>query len=88
MKLPKLYIEIEIEDGEVTGVWYTDENGQDHLLNEGSDYSPLRYQKRTERCAVCKRTYPPSEIVKRDSEQLCQSCDLDKYPIRDEDIPF
>ena len=45
-------------------------------------------QKRTQRCHVCDKTYPPSEIVKREHEQLCQSCDLDKYPIRDEDIPF
>ena len=45
-------------------------------------------QKRTERCQVCDKTYPPSEIVKRGQEQLCLSCDLDKYPLRDEDIPF
>jgi Zn finger protein HypA/HybF involved in hydrogenase expression len=45
-------------------------------------------QQRTERCKACDRTYPESEIVKRDGEQLCQQCDLDKYPIRDEDIPF
>ena len=45
-------------------------------------------QKRTERCRVCDRTYPDSEIVTRDGEQLCQQCDLDKYPIRWEDIPF
>jgi len=43
---------------------------------------------RTERCDICQYTWPPSEIVKRDSEQLCRSCDLDKYQIRDEDIPF
>src|SRR5690348_13099909 len=40
-------------------------------------------QKRTERCKVCDRTYPASEIVQRGSEQLCQQCDLDTYPIRD-----
>ena len=45
-------------------------------------------QKRTERCKVCDRTYPASEIVKRNGEQLCRQCDLDKYPIRDEDIPY
>jgi len=45
-------------------------------------------QKRTERCRVCDRTYPESEIVTRDGEQLCQQCDMDKYPIRDEDIPY
>jgi len=45
-------------------------------------------QKRTERCRACDRTYPASEIVTRDGEQLCQQCDMDKYPIRDEDIPY
>ncbi len=45
-------------------------------------------QQRTERCKACERTYPESEIVKRDGEQLCQQCDMDKYPIRDEDIPY
>ena len=45
-------------------------------------------QKRAERCQVCDRTYPASEIVTRDGEQLCQQCDKDKYPIRDEDIPY
>ena len=45
-------------------------------------------QKRTERCRVCDRTYPASEIVNRSGEKLCQQCDLDKYPIRDEDIPY
>jgi len=88
MKLPKLYIKIEVEDSEVIGVWYNDEKGQPRQLNEGSDYSLMYCQKRTERCAACDRTYPASEIVKRDGEQLCESCDLDKYPIRPEDIPF
>jgi len=45
-------------------------------------------QKRTERCKVCDRTYPASEIVTRDGEQLCQQCDDDKYPIKPEDIPY
>src|SRR6266568_349062 len=45
-------------------------------------------EKRTERCKECDRTYPASEIVTRDGEQLCQQCDRDKYPIRPEDIPF
>ncbi len=43
---------------------------------------------RTERCDICQHTYPPSAIVKRTGEQLCHSCDADKYPIRDQDIPF
>ena len=88
MKLPKLYIKIEVEDSEVIGVWYTDENGQDRLLTEGSDYSLMYFQKRTERCKVCDRMYPASEIVTRDGEQLCEQCDDDKYPIKPEDIPY
>ena len=46
---------------------------------------------RTERCGVCQYTYPPSEIIKRDGEQLCGSCHWDKYQYEDinlEDIPF
>src|SRR2546426_7099445 len=34
-------------------------------------------QKRTERCKVCDRTYPASEIVTQSGEQLCQQCDRD-----------
>ena len=43
---------------------------------------------RTERCDICQRTYTLSEIVKRDGEQLCRSCNADKYPLQDEDIPY
>ena len=57
------------------------------IMQRGSDSLCIE-QKRTERCQVCDRTYPTSEIVKRDGEQLCLQCDWDKYPIRDEDIPF
>ena len=52
------------------------------------EYTVEYAQRRTERCAVCDLTYPPSEIVTRAGEQLCQSCDLNKYLIRDEDIPY
>ena len=45
-------------------------------------------QERTERCTICDRTYPPSEIVIRDGAKLCEQCDDDKYPIKPEDIPF
>ncbi len=86
MTIPKLYITV--VDGEVSELWYDDENGIDCLLNERTDYTVFYEQKRTERCKVCDRTYPASEIVTRGSEQLCQQCDLDKYPIREEDIPF
>jgi len=84
--IPKLYITV--MDGQVSEIWYDDEYGIDRLLNEGTGYVVEYVQKRTERCKVCDRTYPESEIVKRDGEQLCQQCDLDKYPIRDEDIPY
>jgi len=86
MTIPKLYVTV--IDGQVSGVWYDDEYGIDRLLNEGTDYVVCYEQKRTERCKVCDRTYPESEIVKRDGEQLCQQCDDDKYPIRPEDIPY
>ncbi len=82
----KVYIEVEA--GKVTAVWYVGDDGQDRLLTEGTDYAVEYYQKRTERCAVCDRTYPESEIVKRDGEQLCEQCDDDKYPIKPEDIPY
>ncbi len=84
----KLYITV--EDGRVTEIWYdnVDYDNQDYLLTEGKDYTVEYVQKRIERCAVCDQTYPDSEIVKRDGEQLCQQCDFDKYPIRPEDIPF
>jgi len=58
------------------------------LLREWQDYTVEYIEERTERCRVCDKTYPTSEIVKRDGEQLCLQCDWDKYPIRDEDIPF
>jgi hypothetical protein len=51
----------------------------------------IEMQARTERCDICQYTYIPSEIVKRDGEQLCVYCDSDKYPVdelRPEDIPF
>ena len=88
VKAEKLYIIV--EDGRVTEIWYDDSDydNQDYLLTEGTDYVVEYVQKRTERCQVCDRTYPASEIVTRDGEQLCQQCDLDKYPIRPEDIPF
>ncbi len=58
------------------------------LLREGKDYTVEYLERRTERCKVCDRTYPESEIVKRDGEQLCQQCDRDKYPLTWDDIPF
>ena len=42
----------------------------------------------TQQCDICQYTYPPSHVVKRDGEQLCRSCDADKYPLHPEDIPF
>jgi len=45
-------------------------------------------QKRTERCQVCDRTFPASEIITHNGEQLCVLCDRDKYPLTWDDIPF
>lgn len=46
---------------------------------------------RTERCAICQYTYPPSEIVEMEGERLCLDCHWDKYDIaalNPADIPF
>lgn len=46
---------------------------------------------RTERCQICQYTYPPSGVIERDNQQLCDSCYRDKYDtgnISPEDIPF
>ncbi len=58
------------------------------LLREGKDYTVEYLEERTERCMVCDRTYPASEIVTRASAKICESCDRDMYPLREEDIPF
>jgi hypothetical protein len=59
-----------------------------HLENE---LDVIEMKARTERCDICQYTYTPSEIVKREGEQLCVYCDRDKYSVeelRPEDIPF
>src|SRR5207248_1089829 len=45
-------------------------------------------QERTQRCEICDRTYPASEIIIRNGEQLCVWCHMDKYPLTEQDIPF
>lgn len=55
---------------------------------EPGDIRVIEVALRTERCSSCDRTYVPSEMHRREGEYLCNSCDWDKYPIRDEDIPF
>ncbi len=85
----KLHISVSADDIADVRVWLVDaKTGEHKELQPGVNYTLELVQKRTERCRVCDRTYPESEIVTRDGEQLCQQCDMDKYPIRDEDIPF
>ena len=85
----KLHISVSADDIADVRVWLVDgKTGQQQELQPGVNYTLEFVQKRTERCKVCDRTYPESEIVTRAGEQLCQQCDRDKYPIRPEDIPF
>ena len=83
-----MFIQIIVENGAVASVWSISDDGMRERQLDRDEYTVEYAQRRTERCAVCDRTYPPSEIVTRAGEQLCQSCDLNKYPIRDEDIPY
>jgi len=83
---PMLYIAV--HRGVVKQVIDETHKPEPRLLREGKDYTVEYLEQRTERCKVCDRTYPESEIVKRDGEQLCQQCDDDKYPIKPEDIPY
>ena len=85
----KLHISVSADDIADVRVWLVDgKTGQQQELQPGVNYTVEFVQKRTERCKVCNRTYPASEIVTRDGEQLCQQCDDDKYPIKPEDIPY
>ena len=85
----KLHISVSADDITDVRVWLVDaKTGEQKALQPGVNYTLEFVQHRTERCQVCERTYPASEIVRRGAEQLCLSCDLDKYPIRDDDIPF
>ena len=79
---------IAVYRGEVKQVIDETAKPEPKLLQEGKDYTVEYVEERTERCKVCDRTYPASEIVKRDGEQLCEQCDDDKYPIKPEDIPY
>ena len=79
---------IAVYRGEVKQVIDETAKPEPRILQEGKDYTVEYVEERTERCKVCDRTYPASEIVKWADEQLCRQCDLDKYPIRDEDIPY
>jgi hypothetical protein len=83
---PMLYIAV--SRGEVKQVIDETATPEPRLLQEGKDYTVEYIEMRTERCKVCDRTYPTSEIVIRDGEQLCEQCDDDKYPIKPEDIPY
>ena len=41
-----------------------------------------------QRCSICGGVYPADEMSDHGREQLCQSCEMDKYQLRDEDIPY
>lgn len=89
MKQAKLHISVSADDSTDVRVWLVDaKTGKQQELQPGVNYTLEFVQRRTERCGVCDRTYPASEIVQRAGEQLCQQCDWDRYPIRDDDIPF
>ncbi len=84
----KSHYHIIIERGRVTAVWFVSGDGYWDRKLEKDEYIVEYVQERTERCGICDRTYPASEIVKHKGEQLCFSCYRDKYPIRDKDIPY
>ena len=84
----RLHISVSVDDMAVRVILVDAKTGEHQELQPVVDYIVEFVQKRTERCKECDRTYPESEIVTRNGEQLCQQCDLDKYPIRMEDIPF
>ncbi len=75
---------IAVHRGEVRQVIDTQQTPEPKVLVEGKDYTVDYIAERTERCEVCNRTYSPEEIIQREREQLCVSCDLDKHP---EDYP-
>ena len=62
--------------------------GEQKLLQPGVDYALEFVRKRTQRCQICDRTFPASEIIIRNGEQLCVWCHMDKYPLTEQDIPF
>ena len=89
MKNAKLHISVSVDDIADVRVWLVDaKTGTQQELQPGVNYTVEFVEKRTERCALCGRTYPAREIVRRGSEKWCLSCELDKYPLLDEDIPF
>ena len=72
MKDAKLLISVSSDDITDVRVFLVDaKTGKQQELQPGVNYTVEFVQKRTERCKVCDRTYPASEIVARDGESLC-----------------
>ena len=71
---------IAVHRGEVRQVIDTQHAPEPNTLVEGKDYTVEYIAERTERCEVCNQAYSPEEIIQREGEQLCVSCDLDKHP--------
>jgi len=85
----KLHIVMAHDVITILSVYLVDvKTGKQQLLQPGRNYTVEYVEKRTQRCKVCDQTYPESEIVRRNGEQLCKECDRDKYLILPEDIPF
>jgi hypothetical protein len=85
----QLHISVAVDNITNVRVWIVNaQTGEEKELSEGMHYTLGFAQRRTERCQVCERSYPASDIVRRGSEQLCIPCDMDRYPIQPEDIPF
>ena len=89
MQNAKLRITVSADDITDVRVFLIDsKTGKQLELQPGVNYTVEFVQKRTQRCRVCDRTYPASEIITHNGERLCVLCDRDKYPLTWDDIPF
>jgi len=85
----RLIVTVSVDDLTDVRVFLVDaKSGKQQELQPGVNYTIEFVQRRTERCQVCDRTYPASEIITHNGEQLCVLCDRDKYPLTWDDIPF
>jgi len=89
MQNAKLHITVSADDITDVRVFLVNaKTGKQQELQPGVNYSVEFVQKRTQRCQVCDRTFPASEIITHNGERLCVLCDRDKYPLTWDDIPF
>jgi hypothetical protein len=56
------------------------------ILQLESELQVIEVKPRTARCDICQYTYAPSDVTSINGEQLCTSCNWDKYQYQDEDI--